>query len=107
MKLRYIILIAVSFVAGFMQAALDMSLDEHWELPIAVALAVFLVYLGKYPKQVQSEAKFEIKLRSLFPNSLKMQTAIGKEALEKFEEPAENVVHIPNTDSSSSRPLEL
>jgi hypothetical protein len=111
MKLRYTILILVSFIAGCLQGTLDLSVQTTWQVPVVIALSVFIVYLGSYPKKQKAVARaVSAPLKSLFPNSTQFEKLISKDLLETFDAPKNksekgpevNAVQARNTDPSNS-----
>jgi hypothetical protein len=84
MRLRYAVLILVSFIAGCFQGTLDLNIQTTWQLPAVIALSVFLVFLGSYPKK-QKAGTVSAPIQSLFPNSAQFEKLISKDLLENFE----------------------
>jgi hypothetical protein len=103
MRLRYTILILVSFIAGCFQATLDLNIQTTWQLPAVIALSVFLVYLGSYPKKQKLVARtMNAPLRTLFPNSTQFEKLMSKDLLQNFEGPDANAIHARKADPSVS-----
>ncbi len=88
MRLRYSILIFVSFVAGCLQGTLDLSLQTTWQLPTVIALAVFLVSLGSYPKKANAQKRMapqkNTQVNTLFPNSAQFEKILSKDLMSNF-----------------------